>query len=117
MARAPPSKEGAPFLFQERNTDYEDSIYIIERRNHQPAFRPVSKFPDLGCRAERGRIPGNGGPAAAKLVAQKIHPMKTNCEVGLKETVEKLQEVLRSNPPPWIRKAMNKGQAPAFDED
>jgi len=58
-----------------------------------------------------------GGPAAAKLVAQKIHPMKTNCEVGLKETVEKLQEVLRGNPPPWIRKAMNKGHAPAFDED
>ncbi|HBA73140.1 MAG: nitrogen fixation protein NifX [Geobacteraceae bacterium GWC2_55_20] len=58
-----------------------------------------------------------GGPAAAKLVAQKIHPMKTNCEVGMKETVEKLQEVLRGNPPPWIRKAMNKGHATAFDED
>ncbi len=51
-----------------------------------------------------------GGPAAAKLVAQKIHPMKTNCEVSLKETVERLQEVLRGNPPPWLRKAMNKGQ-------
>lgn len=48
-----------------------------------------------------------GGPAAAKLVAQKIHPMKTNSEVSLKETVEKLQEVLRGNPPPWLRKAMN----------
>ncbi len=58
-----------------------------------------------------------GGPAAAKLVAQKIHPMKTNCEVSLKETVEKFQEVLRGNPPPWIRKAMNKGQVVAFDED
>lgn len=49
-----------------------------------------------------------GGPAAAKLVAQKIHPMKTNREVDLKETVGKLQEVLRCNPPPWLRKAMNK---------
>lgn len=58
-----------------------------------------------------------GGPAAAKLVAQKIHPMKTNGEVSLKETVEKFQEVLRGNPPPWIRKAMNKGQVTAFDED
>lgn len=58
-----------------------------------------------------------GGPAAAKLVAQKIHPMKTNSEVSLKETVEKFQEVLRGTPPPWIRKAMNKGQVPAFDED
>lgn len=49
-----------------------------------------------------------GGPAAAKLVAQKIHPMKTNTEVNLKETVERFQEVLRGNPPPWLRKAMNK---------
>ncbi len=58
-----------------------------------------------------------GGPAAAKLVALKIHPMKTNSEVSLKDTVERFQEVLRGNPPPWLRKAMNKGQLTAFDED
>ena len=58
-----------------------------------------------------------GGPAAAKLVAQKIHPMKTNAEVSLKETVERFQEVLRGNPPPWLRKAMNKRQASSFTED
>lgn len=58
-----------------------------------------------------------GGPAAAKLVAQKIHPMKTNSEVSLPETVAKLQEVLRGNPPPWLRKAMNKGQAVSFEDD
>ncbi len=58
-----------------------------------------------------------GGPAAAKLVALKIHPMKTGSEVSLKSTVERFQEVLRGNPPPWLRKAMNKGQIPAFDEE
>ncbi|HEX9080101.1 MAG TPA: nitrogen fixation protein NifX [Desulfuromonadaceae bacterium] len=58
-----------------------------------------------------------GGPAAAKLVAQKIHPMKTNTEVSLRETVERIQEVLRGNPPPWLRKAMNKGQSASFLED
>jgi len=58
-----------------------------------------------------------GGPAAAKLVAQKIHPMKTNMEVSLKETVERFQEVLRNNPPPWLRKAMNKGQMTSFTEE
>jgi len=58
-----------------------------------------------------------GGPAAAKLVAQKIHPMKTGAEVSLKETVERLQEVLRTNPPPWLRKAMHKEQATSFLED
>ena len=55
-----------------------------------------------------------GGPAAAKLVAQKIHPMKTNSVVSLPETVERIQEVLRGNPPPWLRKAMNKDQQTSF---
>jgi nitrogen fixation protein NifX len=59
-----------------------------------------------------------GGPAAAKLIARKIHPMKTNVEVGLKESIERMQEVLRGNPPPWLRKAMNKEQGGSFlDED
>jgi nitrogen fixation protein NifX len=48
-----------------------------------------------------------GGPAAAKLVARKIHPMKTATEVPIAEMVAKLQEVLRGTPPPWLRKAMN----------
>jgi nitrogen fixation protein NifX len=47
-----------------------------------------------------------GGPAAAKLVARRIHPMKTGAEVPVAEVVEKLQEVLRGRPPPWLRKAM-----------
>jgi nitrogen fixation protein NifX len=59
-----------------------------------------------------------GGPAAAKLIAKRIHPMKTNVEVGLKESIERMQEVLRGNPPPWLRKAMNKADAGSFmDED
>lgn len=58
-----------------------------------------------------------GGPAAAKLVARKIHPMKTNTEVPVQEIVSKLQEVLKGNPPPWLRKAMNKDNATSFDED
>lgn len=57
-----------------------------------------------------------GGPAAAKLVSHKIHPMKTNSVVSLQDTVERLQEILRTNPPPWLRKAMNKGQSTFFDE-
>ncbi len=58
-----------------------------------------------------------GGPAAAKVVAKKIHPMKTGKETSIAEIVEKLQEVLRGNPPPWLRKAMNKGDIPFFSED
>lgn len=58
-----------------------------------------------------------GGPAAAKLVARMIHPMKTNTEVPVAEIVARLQEVLRGNPPPWLRKVMNKDNAGSFLED
>ncbi len=55
-----------------------------------------------------------GGPAAAKLVARRIHPMKTAAEVPIAEVVSKLQEVLRGSPPPWLRKAMGRGDAGSF---
>ena len=58
-----------------------------------------------------------GGPAAAKLIALKIHPMKTNTAVSLPDTIARFQEVLKGNPPPWLRKAMNKGQVVSFEED
>jgi nitrogen fixation protein NifX len=57
-----------------------------------------------------------GGPAAAKLVARKIHPMKTNSEVPVTDIVGKLQEVLRGNPPPWLRKALNKDSGSFLDD-
>ncbi len=58
-----------------------------------------------------------GGPAAAKLVARKIHPMKTNAVVPVSEVVGKLQEVLRGNPPPWLRKALAKEQGGSFMDE
>lgn len=55
-----------------------------------------------------------GGPAAARLVAKKVHPLKIKDAATITATVEKLQEVLRDNPPPWLRKAMLKGERPSF---
>ncbi|BCS52511.1 NifB/NifX family molybdenum-iron cluster-binding protein [Geobacter sp. SVR] len=46
------------------------------------------------------------GPAAAKLIAHNVHPQKTNGWVSVEEVIHRLQEVLRSAPPPWMRKAM-----------
>jgi nitrogen fixation protein NifX len=51
-----------------------------------------------------------GGPAAARLVAKKIHPLKSKEREPITMAVEKLQEVLKGNPPPWLRKAMLKGE-------
>ncbi len=41
-----------------------------------------------------------GGPAAAKLVSRRIHPMKTQTEVSVAEVVGKLQQVLKGARPP-----------------
>jgi nitrogen fixation protein NifX len=56
-----------------------------------------------------------GGPAAAKLVARRIHPMKTGAEVPVAEVVARLQEVLRGRPPPWLRRLVE--PAPTAAED
>ena len=54
-----------------------------------------------------------GGPAAARLVQKRIHPLKSKDREPITDVVAKLQEVLKGNPPPWLRKAMLKGERPA----
>ena len=49
-----------------------------------------------------------GGPAAARLVQKKIHPLKSKTEEPIMEVIEKLQAVLNGTPPPWLRKALMK---------
>ncbi|MGK2905890.1 MAG: nitrogen fixation protein NifX [Desulfuromonadales bacterium] len=53
-----------------------------------------------------------GGPAAARLVAKRIHPIKSKEQEPISVVVAKLQQVLQGNPPPWLRKAMLKGERP-----
>lgn len=47
-----------------------------------------------------------GGPAAAKLVSRRIHPLKTGEPVPVHAAVERLQAVLRGRPPPWLRRLL-----------
>lgn len=47
-----------------------------------------------------------GGPAAAKLVSRRIHPMKTGEPLAVEAAVARLQEVLRGRPPPWLRRLL-----------
>jgi nitrogen fixation protein NifX len=54
-----------------------------------------------------------GGPAAARLVAKKIHPIRSKEQQTIVSVIEQLQEVLRNNPPPWLRKALLKVERPA----
>ncbi len=51
-----------------------------------------------------------GGSAAARVVAHKVHPIKVNEPEPITDVLARLQQVLRGEPPPWLRKAMNKGR-------
>ena len=57
-----------------------------------------------------------GGSGAARVVATGIHPMKVTQPEPIEELLDKLQAVLVGNPPPWLRKVMNKGKERSFDE-
>lgn len=53
----------------------------------------------------------NIGPtAAAKIINSKIFPIKYKEVVGIKEEVHKLVNMLNDNPPPFIKKILEKGQ-------
>jgi nitrogen fixation protein NifX len=60
-----------------------------------------------------------GGSGAARVVAQKIHPIKVNEPEEITSILSKLQTVLGGTPPPWLRKAMlkDKSRELSFAED
>ena len=60
-----------------------------------------------------------GGSGAARVVAKNIHPVKVAQPEDIIEILGKLQAVLKGTPPPWLRKAMFKGQERArnFEEE
>jgi nitrogen fixation protein NifX len=58
-----------------------------------------------------------GGSGAARVVANNIHPMKVNQPEAISDLLDKLQEVLRGVPPPWLRKALTKGKERVLDFD
>lgn len=47
-----------------------------------------------------------GGPAAARLVQQNIHPIKVNAGTFIGNELERFQNMLNGNPPPWLRKQL-----------
>jgi nitrogen fixation protein NifX len=56
-----------------------------------------------------------GGSAAARVVAAKIHPIKVTAPEPILDILDKLQEVVKGTPPPWLRKALAKGTEKTFD--
>lgn len=61
-----------------------------------------------------------GGPAAARVVARKIHPVKLAASEPIADVCERLVTMLNGTPPPWLRKALRDPQATpalAFADD
>ena len=51
-----------------------------------------------------------GGSAAARVVSKGIHPIKVAETQEIESILLQLQKVLGGTPPPWLRKALNKGR-------
>jgi nitrogen fixation protein NifX len=47
-----------------------------------------------------------GGPAAAKVVSHKVHPVKLPRPEPINDILERVRTMLKGTPPPWLRKAM-----------
>ena len=56
-----------------------------------------------------------GGSGAARVVANNIHPMKVPQPEEITDLLVKLRDVLKGAPPPWLRKALLKGQERKLD--
>ena len=49
------------------------------------------------------------------MVASKIHPVKVAQPEPILDILDKLQTLLKGTPPPWLRKALMKGQERSMD--
>ena len=58
-----------------------------------------------------------GGSGAARVVAKNVHPVRVNETETIFSLITRLQTVLQGTPPPWLRKALNKGKERTFDFD
>jgi nitrogen fixation protein NifX len=56
-----------------------------------------------------------GGPAAAKVVNRRIHPVKLPHPEPIEQVLVRVQEMLKTAPPPWLRKAMVRDKAKDLD--
>lgn len=58
-----------------------------------------------------------GGPAAAKVVAARIHPVKMPADMSFDDVLARVRDMLAGSPPPWLRKIIGGPAKPAFDEE
>lgn len=55
-----------------------------------------------------------GASAAARVVAKKIHPVKVEATESITTLLDRLIVTINGNPPPWLRKALSKGEPQTY---
>lgn len=102
------------------------AIYEIDEKAY--ALSEVREFPeqeegtehklDTGSKAEKLcdcailYVAQIGGPAAAHVIKNKIHPVKVNDPMPIAEILENLKKTLAGNPAPWLKKALYRDRQP-----
>tara|TARA_R110001583_G_scaffold194797_1_gene367049 strand:+ start:13201 stop:13614 length:414 start_codon:yes stop_codon:yes gene_type:complete len=51
-----------------------------------------------------------GGPAAAKVIKFGLYPLKTKEPITITDALQRLQQVIEGNPPPWMAKLMGNNE-------
>lgn len=52
-----------------------------------------------------------GGPAAARVVRARVHPIKLPVDEPISTVIDRIRGMLKSNPPPWLRKVVRDSEA------
>ncbi|HTH18119.1 MAG TPA: nitrogen fixation protein NifX [Magnetospirillum sp.] len=52
-----------------------------------------------------------GGPAAARVVRAHVHPIKLPDDEAISTVIDKVRGMLKTNPPPWLRKAIRAAES------
>lgn len=55
-----------------------------------------------------------GGPAAARVVNHRIHPLKAQGGETIARFLDRLRTALDGTPPPWLRRALRKNETRNF---
>jgi nitrogen fixation protein NifX len=99
--------EGATFLELRRVADSDLDTEVVVTRGmgdlHDAAI--ASKIDKLAD-AKIVYFTEIGGPSAAKLVRRGVMPMKTDAATPIDSLADRLVETMRTNPAPWMRKAL-----------
>ncbi len=94
------NKEGY-FLKEVVKTDFDDNNEAEKIQAKIDAIKDVSI---MYCEAI-------GPTAAAKVINNKIHPIKVTEEKTIESAAKDLVAMLKGNPPPWIRRIIAKEEA------